>query len=174
MCTHCWWCVSPSFRKSLLLYYQENLDLRVMVWFDKKNAVKVKRQICPVIHLFMSRDHLSWSYLFFFAVLVLKEISTWNLSLLWYQENLDLRVIIWFDMKNAVKCQNCHFIHLLMNAAPVGQISNLDVYSLLVMRFAISVIQDGRHERFSKLNKNRHFSYCSLIHETHKTMKYEN
>ena len=31
------------------------------------------------------------------------------------------------------------------------------MYSLLVMHFAISLIQDGRHEKFSKFYKNRHF-----------------
>ena len=31
------------------------------------------------------------------------------------------------------------------------------MYLLLVMHFAISLIQDGRHEKFSKFFKNRHF-----------------
>ena len=40
---------------------------------------------------------------------------------------------------------------------PKGLMSELSMYSLLGMRFAISQIQDGRHERYLKFYKNGHF-----------------
>ena len=73
-------------------------------------------------------------------------LNNWEGSLYW------ILVIFEFKMVHAKKwfCSG-------QNVVPSSQISDLGVHSLLMMSFAISQIKDGRHERFSKFYKNRHF-----------------